>query len=415
MHLEKNVRPHQWLLLALASLIHLLPPLLYLAFNLLPKRMLAAGGDFGAYYYALKVALDGGNPYDVEQLRQLSSLQLPPFVYPPPFLLTMSWSMALPMKTGYFAMFVLNELLLVGILLLMRRHLGLDWKLATLLVATYFPLWDNLLWGQINLVVLLPTLGAMVLAERRPRAAGALVGVAAVIKVIPGLLLLYWFVRRQWRPVVAAIAIVVGLSVMVLPLVGLDIQLAYYTQILLGHAQGNLKELGLRVPIASEYNHSLVGVLSHAWPGADIYHPARAVQFGALSFIAALLVRWALWVRNACPPSAALAVLLGIASIASTYAWEHHLLLMMPAVVIAARDGGPRWHFGVLYACMVFPLGLLLALAGMLGVAAYVPVLAPWISLCKLLGILGLCALCLRAQALAEVPRPAMLGGSVDA
>ncbi|NMO15726.1 DUF2029 domain-containing protein [Pyxidicoccus fallax] len=385
-----------WGVLALAAALHLLPPLLFSLF-LMPPPMAEARGDFGAYYYALRLALEGGNPYELEQLRQFSGLPLPPFFYPPPFLLTLVWSLALPMEAGYFAMFALNALLLLGALFLMRRSWGVDWKLAALVVATFFPLWDNLIWGQANLLLLLPALGAMVVAERRPQWAGALLGVAAVIKVVPALLLLYWVVMRNWRPLVAAAFAAVGLSVLTLPLVGLDVQFAYYAQKLLGLAAGDLKGLGLWVPITSEYNHSVVCILSHIWPGPDGFRPAGIAKLGSLAVTALLLLGWGRWVRRGCAPHAALAALLGIASIVTTYSWEHHLVLVLPAAVLAAHGGTSRWGFGVPYACMVFPLGLFMAVAPALNQHLVASVL-PWISVGKLLGVVVLCELCMRAH-----------------
>jgi alpha-1,2-mannosyltransferase len=393
---SKPAHPIPWVLLVLAVAVHLLPPILSLALRPLE---LGRETDFPTYYHALREALRGGDPYDLQRLQALTDWPLAPFLYPPPFLLTLVWSLPLSLEAGFIGMFVLNELLLGVALGLMRRYLGLGWKGVALLLATFFPLWENLVWGQVNLLVLVPVLGAMVLASRRPLVAGALVGTAAMLKVLPGVLLLYWGMRREWRPVAVAAASAVVLTVISLPLVGPGVQWAYYVNTLTGVAGGHLHEMGISVPITSEYSHSVLGVLSHVFPGPDRFQASSLARGAAAAVILGLLALWALRVRQGTTPEAALASLLGLVSVASTYSWEHYLVLLLPALVLAARGGAPRWPLGVLYVCAVLPLWLL-PIAWSLSGGLFTPLaVTPWISAGKLVGTVGICALCLRAPA----------------
>ena len=56
------------------------------------------GRDFASYYYAVKVASEGGDPYDKALLRQAARADgtrkaVHPYLYAPPFLLIMTWAL----------------------------------------------------------------------------------------------------------------------------------------------------------------------------------------------------------------------------------------------------------------------------------------------------------------------------------
>lgn len=380
------------LTLFLAYAFHLIVPLI-VEVGFRPPYM-GEGGDFPTYYYALRQALLGGSPYDLQALQRLSPWSVAPFLYPPPFLLSMLWTLPLSPRAGLVGMFVLNEVLLLGVLGLMRKHLGLSRGGMALLLVTFFPLWDNLLWYQVNLVLLLPVVVALFWARRRPLGAGALVGAAAVMKVLPGALALYWLLRREWRPLASVAASVLGLTLLSLPLMGPIQQWSYYTGTLLGVAGGRIHDMGIRVSIRSEYNHSVLGVFSHVWPGPSPVEPSGLAVAATGLFIVFLLAAWALRVHRGCPPEFGMASMLGIISIASTYAWEHYLVLLLPAVVLAARGSAPRWLLGTLYALTVFPLGVLLFVYGRLPGQPSPLALTPWIAGGKMVGAAGISLLC---------------------
>ncbi len=73
------------------------------------------GPDFTSYYYAVKVAQNGDNPYSKTELRRAAqadgvSGKIQPFFYPPPFLLAMSWTTSFDGQTAYRIWFWLDEL-----------------------------------------------------------------------------------------------------------------------------------------------------------------------------------------------------------------------------------------------------------------------------------------------------------------
>ncbi len=79
------------------------------------------------------------------------------------------------------------------------------------------PLAQELSHGQVDLVVLALVLAAFHLDDRgSPFGAGALVALAAALKVAPAILALDWVVRRRWRPLVGVALGGVALAALVL-------------------------------------------------------------------------------------------------------------------------------------------------------------------------------------------------------
>jgi hypothetical protein len=80
------------------------------------------------------------------------------------------------------------------------------WLLVGFLILSG-PLYEQLRHGQLNLVLLLLITGVWWAGRsERPGWAGTLLGVATAIKFLPGLLFLYFALRRQWYALVAGLA-----------------------------------------------------------------------------------------------------------------------------------------------------------------------------------------------------------------
>lgn len=319
------------------------------------------GRDFASYYYAVQVAADGGDPYatgrlDAAARADRTRKSVNPYFYPPPFLLGVTWALPLDLATAYRAMFVLNELLLLGCLWVLRRSFGVSLGAIVLLLATFTPIPDNLKMGQANLMALFPALLGLALVERRPALAGLLVGTAAMLKMSPALFLLPWALQRRWTAVGAAVAAAVGWTVVSLPLVGLDAQLRFYTEVLPGFGRGDYH--GLAVPISLPANHSIPDLFDRAWPGPTPTSLSDAAQRGSRLVTLGLLALWA-WRfgrgRPGEPAALGLGALTVLMVIAPAYTYEHHLVfLLMP--VLACATWAPPWAFLPVYALLAWPL-----------------------------------------------------------
>src|SRR5688500_16431609 len=71
--------------------------------------------DFGSYYDAVRVAAEGGDPYDKPTVNAAARADgrkgVHPFLYAPPFLLGMWWVRGLELDTAYYVWFWLHEAL----------------------------------------------------------------------------------------------------------------------------------------------------------------------------------------------------------------------------------------------------------------------------------------------------------------
>ncbi len=103
--------------------------------------------------------------------------------------------------------------------------------LALLLLCR--PLVQQLIHGQLNLVLLLLVTGAWAADRRgRPGWAGGLVGTAAAIKLFPGFLFLYFALRRQWAAVLAGVLALILLTGLTAAVLGPETYRAYIQDVL---------------------------------------------------------------------------------------------------------------------------------------------------------------------------------------
>lgn len=299
--------------------------------------------DYASYYYAVKVAADGGDPYDVGALGRLSRAEntrrtVQPYFYPPPFLLTQLWALPLSLHTASFVMLVLNELLLGACLFLTWRCFAVAPAAIALILATYSPIPDNAWMGQANLLALLPTLLGLAWAGRRPWLGGIAVGVAGMLKMSPALFLVYWAIRRNLRAFLAAAGTAVALSLLTLPLVGTAWQIEFFREVLPGFLVGDYH--GLTVPISLPANHSIPDIFARMWPG-DTPTSMSETALRASRFVnLAALGAWGFvtWRNRRAPDSPAaldrwsLGALTILMTILPAYTYEHHLVfLLLPA------------------------------------------------------------------------------------
>lgn len=138
-------------------------------------------GDFGSYHAAAMAIARGESPY------------LPKYIYPPVFAVILTPLAALPLATARVIWYLVSQACLLGSAGLVVRRLGggpaalgsvtLVWCLAGTVA-------ENLGLGQVNpLLLLLLTAGP------------AAIGLAAALKIWPGLLLADSVLARRWKEV----------------------------------------------------------------------------------------------------------------------------------------------------------------------------------------------------------------------
>ncbi len=363
-----------WLVLVLAVGLHAKG----LVEDVWPRvRDAAHARDFASYYYAVQAAAQDQDPYDTQVLGRLARADetrrgVHPFFYPPPYLLTVAWALPLELQTAYRTWFGLDTLFLLAVLLALWRWLpGRPTVLmSAVILATYTPIPDNHWMGQANLPVLALVCWALWLQHRgRSVVAGGLMGLASMMKMSPGLLVLWWLLDRDRRPVAwVACASAVVLSVLALPLMGVAGQWHFYTDVLPGFATGDYN--GLTVPITLSGNHSIANLWAQVFPtsgglSAGAQWGSRLTTLGLVSVTLGLLVRTR--ERLQCDPArqaCAAGALVCWMVIIPAYAYEHHLVfLVLPLVAVAHALSrgllGKGW-WGLLvpaYAALAWRLG----------------------------------------------------------
>lgn len=208
---------------AKASRDRLIPILLFgltaFAFLLWFSEYSAISYDFSAYQTSAKALLKGQSPYG----------HSPAYIYPPllvyffAFLYkTVQWisvntfSTQLKSKEYFFLVFYLFQVIQYGLTLisyglvcLFARSLNHTKYSASLLVTLLFlanlPLFRNFRMNQVNLLVLISLLLAILLVDRNPILAGAFIAIGTHVKIYPLIVLLPWIVSKKWLAIASAI------------------------------------------------------------------------------------------------------------------------------------------------------------------------------------------------------------------
>src|SRR3954468_8296959 len=201
----------------------------FVVFHVSPRTVWHHTFDLRVYRGAVRWWLDGHPVYDFVRPHTEKGFTYPPFAVLVllPLALGTETTATVLLTTVSAALVVVTTWQLVAPVAV--RHGWPRWAAVGGGVAVALalePVRETLGWGQIDLVIAALVL-ADVLALRRGRPwAGVGIGLAAAIKVTPGLFLLYLAVTRRWRAAAVA-ACTVGATV----LVGLavDPSLRYWT------------------------------------------------------------------------------------------------------------------------------------------------------------------------------------------
>lgn len=214
------------------------------------------------------------------------------------------------------------------------------------------PVYDNLGYAQVDIVLMAACIFACTGRGSRPGRA-VLVGLAAAIKVVPGIFIVYLVLTRRWRMAAAAVgswAAATGLGFVLRP----SDSVAYY-----GHL---LWKPGRPGRPSSFLNQSAWGILERLHLGS--------FQFFAIAFVVGVFAVVGLsrsvsaWRRG---DSVAGVVLVGLVGVlASPISWIHETVWLVPAVGLAVGDARHRARLAagvVLAAAMIASLPYVGALA----------------------------------------------------
>jgi hypothetical protein len=382
---------------------------LYLCVHTLPKAWRTLNTDFPNYYMAARLVHEG---YDTSRMYEWEWIQREKdhrgvdqrFVGLAPhtgFSTLMVWPIAeLKPLTAKHVWIVFNLLLLVPMAWMLRRMTGLSiWRIV-LVMAVCFPLQRNLQYGQMYELVLFMVVAACWCWLRGWQvAAGALVAVAAAVKVFPVLLLVWFFRRRQWRALVSgliACAACVGISIGVF---GVATNRTWLEEVLPWVMRGEGQETYAvsHAGISNVLHMLLLAELQwnpHPWHESVTAYAVLMPLLQMLVLAPAVLLIWRGDERRADKRrervlmewSAIVTMALAVSTMPALY---HFVLMVFPVCVMAGmllrqRQYGWLAALAVAYLGIGFPLPIPAGVTG-LAVLLYVPRL--WLTLAVLAGI----------------------------
>jgi alpha-1,2-mannosyltransferase len=309
--------------------------------------------DLDVYRIGGRVWLGGGNLYGVLPATA-AEIRLP-FSYPPIAAVLLSPLSLVPTAVAGTVLTLATVALTALVLRVFLRSAGgwagglagrLDgawswWTVGWLLPTALFlePVRNTLSYGQVNVALMaLVSVDCLSARARWPR--GALVGVAAAVKLTPGAFVLFFLLRRDYRAAATAAAsglVATGAGFLLAP----GDSARYWTSVIV--------QTGRPGSPVYAANQSIQGVLARA--GLDQHTPTGAAAWLALS--AVVLALACLGMRRALATSAdawALSLNAFAALLISPISWSHHWVWGETAVLALAMLGRRQRRRGGLIA-----------------------------------------------------------------
>lgn len=252
-----------------------------------------AFNDFHSYWYAGRLITEGASPYDLEALHAIAARHGDTFIvgtgysYPLPFALAMVPFAAMPFEIALVVFNGLSVAVFAATVAawLRRFHPSappVRLRVAAALCGASPPVVGSVANGQVNLLVLAAVAAGagLVLEASRTRSAigGIAIGLAAVVKLVPGVLVVpLWLAgnrRAAAASVVAGFVVPLGLAAAVRPAASL----------------GSSSLVSLLQPDPFVTNQSVNGFVSRLVESSDRMTALAPGAFDAAPFSAALTV-----------------------------------------------------------------------------------------------------------------------------
>jgi hypothetical protein len=312
--------------------------------------------DFLAPYVMARAALTGTNPYlPLDELAKRFAGQLGWVVFPhpsphPPPVAIIFMPLALFDYATAAEVWLGLGLTFVGIAIyLIAREMGTRlpvWGVVAIVIGslTGAPIYEDLIWGNLNSILLLLLVGAWInLRSKRSLVGGTLLGCALLLKPFPWPLALLLLLLRDWRAVLgSAVTVVVGYIASML-ILGPALLMDYVVQILPD------EDLIYR---ASSMNVSLWSVGWRVFDGTGLVLSGQVLQAqivappafhspGMAPIVAAgvpiliLLISCRLAMRMQ-SFDAAYALMICTSILVSPIAWDHYLVLTVIPIALVA-------------------------------------------------------------------------------
>ncbi len=293
------------------------------------------GFDFLAYHQAAGRVLAGERLYD-PTIQETGGFGL--FYYPPPFVLAILPFALLDANAATWAWTALSVAAFLGGVAIMPVRVSVRW-LTILLAGLSWPFAYALKLGQVGpLLFLLFAIGWRWLDD--PRAVGASAAAGAIVKIQPGLILLWAFLTRRWAALGVGATILAAAAIIATLVTGGPSVWADYVALL-----RNVSD-----PISTPHNFT---------PGAIAYQLGASSGVAAIVQVASSVAALGVLVVAAlrAHPAASYLVAVVASQLLSPVLWDHYaMLLLLPVAWLI--DRGQWWAVAIPLVTSVFTIGL---------------------------------------------------------
>ena len=264
--------------------------------------------------------------------------------HPPTSILLASPLARLDFAAAFLAWNLMSLGALASSLWIVKKQLRIPFSACSLavlvaLLLLCYPLWEQCRLGQLTLILLLLVTWAWA-AERSgyPCLAGSLLGTAAMVKLFPGFLILYYALRGRWKVVAAGLLTIAALLGLTGIMLGIGAYRTYFLSVL----------PSIQWFRVGWNNDSLWGFWSRLFDPAPehgrdrslteplFYSPTLAVALSLISSAAVVaLLAWTVR-RDTAGRKRDLTFSLAVTAmlLVSPIAWEHYLLLLLVPLAV---------------------------------------------------------------------------------
>jgi len=273
--------------------------------------------DFQVYWEATKAVLIGKDVY-----RGLYAGGTP-FNYPPTFLSFFVPFTFFPRSVASLVfLFISLTALLASIFLLVKfqfrkKERTVAFLLSAVLFIQYFPTKFTLTLGQINLIFLFLTiLSFYAFRKGKDVLSGVSLAIAALIKIFPGFLILFFFKEKRWKAIFSFLATLVLMVVLTGLFFGPNLFSDYFT---------TSSGLFLKAGSSSYFDQSLNGFLSR------LNCPS---SWRLVLRLTSSLVLTVMFLRVKDKAVSFFGLMAAITIFFSSFAWLHHYVVLIPLMII---------------------------------------------------------------------------------
>jgi alpha-1,2-mannosyltransferase len=260
-----------------------------------------------------------------------------PFSYPPISAVAFTPFAVLPLAIAETLITIISVALLAVVLRVFMRSLAKTqakshWEVKWLLPAALLlePVRNTLNFGQINIILM--TLVAVDCLRGPGRTRGALVGVAAAVKLTPAVFILFFLVKKDYRAACVA-------AVSFAACTGLGFLLAWHDSV--RYWTSIIFQPGRDGAVGYAANQSLQGVLARAGVTTN-GHAGMALWLGLSVLTVIVAYAGMRRARDAALDVWVLSINAFAGLLISPISWSHHWVWAEPAMLVLALIG---WHF----------------------------------------------------------------------